>query len=294
MNWVIMPYLNCPDMTWQAIEDVLAQSIPVHLLLIDNGSQPDARELADIYVRAMNNVLVWHHDPPLPSLSAVWNRALRFVWEAGGDHAWVVNNDARFHPRTYETLLEVQRTTGAFFVSAVSVTAEQFDPTIDLHAGLGTVTESRKDGIRPEGYSYGGPDFSCYVMTRDCHRWFQFDEGFIPAYHEDNDFHRRLQLAGFGDKIFGVNVPFLHYGSGTLQGNDKLRAGWQPKFVACQDYYRKKWGDLPGREKLQAPFGMGPGGEPADMGADLRATMTGQGKPGHYAAGTEAIFGESV
>lgn len=289
MNWILMPFINCLEMTRAAIEDCLAQSLPVQILLLDNGSQRETRELADTYARTHANVLVWHHDPQLPSLSAVWNRALRFVWEAGGEYAWVVNNDVRLHHKTYEVLLEVQKNSAAFFVTAVSVKEEQFDPTIDLHAGLGTVTESRKDGIRPEGYSYGGPDFSCYLITRECHRWFQFDEGFVPAYHEDNDFHRRLKLAGFGEKIFGVNVPFLHYGSGTLNGNEQLRAGWQPKFVQCQDYYRKKWGSLPGHEVYQTPFNMG---TEEGLGADLRYLMTGQGKPGMQMAGTEAIFGD--
>lgn len=298
VNWIVMPYLNCPALTRRAIEDCLTQSIPVSLLLIDNGSQDEGRQIGDDYQRSHANVLCWHHDPPLPALAAVWNRALRFVWEAGGEYAWVVNNDARFHPETYEVLLEVQRATHAYFVSAVSVREGQFDPTIDLRQSLGTITESRKDGVRPEGYSYGGPDFSCYLITRECHRWFQFDEGFIPAYHEDNDFHRRLQLAGFGDKIFGVNVPFLHYGSGTLEGNPKLKAGWHPKFTACQEYYRQKWGDLPSKEIYQTPFG-GPHeemnritlevveGQPRDP----RVLMTGQGKPGGIMEGTEAIFG---
>lgn len=291
MNPILMPYLDCPDLTRVAVEDCLAQTLDAHLLLIDNGSKDPGRLVGEEYaLLPSRRVLRWRHDPPLPSLAAVWNRALRFVWETGADHALVVNNDVRLHPDTYRVLLEVLHTAHAWFVSAVSVREGQFDPTIDLHAGLGTVTESRKDGMKPEGYSYGGPDFSCFVISKECHRWFQFDEGFIPAYHEDNDYHRRLKLAGFGEKIFGVNVPFLHYGSGTLNGNPKLREAWPPKFAACQAYYQRKWGGMPGTEVYQMPFQGEVDPAPA-MGDDLRSFMTGQGKP-PYMPGTSAIFGD--
>lgn len=289
MNLILMPYLDCPEYTRAAVEDCLTQSKESRLLLIDNGSQDPGRLLGEEFAHHPR-VLRWRHDPPLPALAAVWNRALRFAWEAGADRAFVVNNDVRLHPHTFEVLSEVMDTAHAWFVTAVSVREGQFDPSIDLRAGLGTVTESRHDGIKPQGYSYGGPDFSCFVMHRQCHQWFQFDEGFIPAYHEDNDYHRRLQLAGFGEKIFGVNVPFLHYGSGTLNSNPKLRAGWAPKFAACQDYYRRKWGGMPGSEVYQTPFQQELDPPPA-MGDDLRHTMTGQGKP-PYAQGTRALFGD--
>lgn len=287
MNLIILPYLDCPEYTRDAIADCLAQTRPSQLLLIDNGSRDPGRLLGDEFARDPR-VLRWRYDPALPSLAAVWNKALRCAWEAGADRAFVVNNDVRLHPDTFAVLSEVLDTAHAWFVSAVSVREGQYDPAIDLRAGLGTVTESRHDGMKPQGYSYGGPDFSCFVISRQCHEWFQFDEGFIPAYHEDNDYHRRLQLAGFGEKIFGVNVPFLHYGSGTLNANPTLREGWGPKFAACQAYYTRKWGGLPGCEIYQTPFQTELDPLPA-MGDDLRHTMTGMGKP-PYAQGAAALF----
>lgn len=284
MNPIVMPYLNAGALTRQAALDCLGQSLPdLQLLLIDNGSQEPDRYVADDLRQISPHVLGWHHDPPFPALAAVWNRALRFCWEAGAPHAFVVNNDVRLHPDTYAVLLESLQESGAWFVSAVSVTEAQFDPTIDLRAARGQASPSREDGVRPEGWHYGGPDFSCFVISRECHKWFQFDEGFIPAYHEDNDFHRRLKLAGFGEKIFGLNVPFLHYGSGTLKANPRMQESWPARFGKCQQYYIEKWGGLPGSETFQVPFNQGifgPGDHAYQGGVDPRLYSFYQGKGG--------------
>lgn len=292
MNLIIMPYLNAAELTLAAAQDCLAQTTAdTVLLLIDNGSQEEARSLGD-QLRSVYpmRVLTWHWDPPHPSLAGCWNRALRFCWEAGADHALVVNNDVRLHPDTYAVLLNAQEMSGAWFVTGVGVTPEQFDPTIDLWVARGTPSQARNDGVRPEGFHYGGPDFSCYLITKECHKWFQFDEGFTPAYHEDNDFHRRLKLAGFGDRIYGLNVPFLHYGSGTLTHNPRMRETWPARFAKCQEYYIQKWGGLPGSETFTVP-GEGTwyqGQDPASLG-DPRLMMTGQGRPG-FMGPTKGLF----
>lgn len=262
MNWIILPHIDCWELTLPAIEDCLAQTIgDVRLLLIDNGSR-ERRVFSD------PRILQWHHDPPLPSLSATWNAALRCVWEAGGTHAWVVNNDARFPPDTYSTLLDALRRTGAWFVGACNVGEAEYRKTV------GGAWVPVDFDLR------GGPDFSCYVISQACHRWFQFDERFIPAYHEDNDYHRRLQLAGFGDKIFGLAIPYWHLGSATIHRDPEALAWFRPQFAACQDYYREKWGGLPGYETYPIPFrdrglGLDPG-DPLNLAS--KCLLLGQGR----------------
>jgi glycosyltransferase involved in cell wall biosynthesis len=242
-NWVIMPFIDCWQFTEPAIHDVLNQSVPMKLLLIDNGSSDETRE----ELRAVNlrfgdqhHLYIWHHRPPLPSLSATWNRALDFVWDAGGDHAWVVNNDARYHRDTYNAVTIAIEKYDAGFVSGIGVTEEMFDPVADPPGNLN---------------EKGGPDFSCFVITKSCHQKYRFDENFIPAYHEDNDFHRRMILSGDGERIFSVNVPFLHYGSKTINRSEDVRKSWPERFKVSRDYYIRKWGGLPGRETYDEPFG---------------------------------------
>lgn len=264
MNPIIMPYIDCVDLTRQAALDCLAQTLPPSpLLLIDNGSQAEGRALADDLQRtagAPAQILVWHHLPPFPSLGATWNRALRFCWEAGADHALVVNNDVRLAPWTYARLLEVQQKTEAWFVTAVGVTAPQFETYLaqgadSAIAALGMPTASRKDGMRPEGYSYGGPDFSCYLITKACHAAYQFDEGFIPGYCEDLDMHRRMLLGGDGHRIFGVNLPFYHIGSATINRSPEAakRAAVQIE-QGSRAYFHRKWGGGCNEERYRIPF----------------------------------------
>lgn len=239
MNPIIMPYLNNLAMTKDAVADCLAQTLAVHLLLIDQGS----REELDLPEQP--NLLRWRHDPPLPSLSATWNRALRWAWESGAEHALVVNNDTRILPETYTILLDECQRLGGLFVSATGVTPEQYDTYRLADAGY-----ERLGSFMP------GPDFSCYLITRECHEKYPFDESYIPGYCEDLDYHRRLMLGGDGQRIFGTGLPFAHLGSGTL--NDmtaEKRLAWEARITqGSRAHHRAKWGGEANQEIYQIPF----------------------------------------
>ena len=75
MNPVIIPYVNNPSATADTLQDALAQTgVPdLHVLLIDQSSDPTFGAQA----RVDDRLSVWRQDPPLPSLSACWNRALQ-------------------------------------------------------------------------------------------------------------------------------------------------------------------------------------------------------------------------
>lgn len=267
MNWVIMPYIDNLDQTATALRDALDQSLqPISILAIDNGSRQSA--LPFPVEELDRRLMFWRYHPALLSLSTVWNTALQMVFDIGEEHALVVNNDVRLPRGLYAALLEVQQRTGAWFVSACNVAHGWYDGMLDQqHLVTPSLLESR-----------GGPDFSCFLITRECHRWFKFDEQFIPAYHEDNDYHRRLQLAGLGHKIFSVPVPYLHYGSGTLRNVEHVNVNWNERFQKCREYYIQKWGGPPMAETYPLPFNQ----DPAQlMGTiDPAALLTGQGRPG--------------
>jgi GT2 family glycosyltransferase len=246
--WVIMPFHNAVDLTAQAVQDVLNQTVPVQLLLIDQGSDEESRAWARRVAVQTNQVSVWHYTPAL-SLAACWNHALQSVWDAGGHEAWVVNNDIRVHPRTLECLQEVQSLTQALFVTPVN-TGDRFHLASSFFDAVPTRWS-------PEFLaSRGGPDFSCFLITRECHQSFPFDQGFRPAYCEDLDYHRRLLLAGYGDKIFSVNIPYQHLGSGTLSAmSPEQRARTEAQINAgSRAHYRMKWGGDVNQERYRVPF----------------------------------------
>jgi len=253
--WVIMPWLNNPEMTLQAVEDCLAQTLPgVRVLLVDQGASREDRETVDRWIdaRGDHRVLCWHFLPALPSLSAVWNRALRFVWELGGTEALVVNNDVRLHRQTYEVLRKTLQSEAALFVTAVGVREGQFDAGATYDPVAGT-----REGMLTLPSARGGPDFSCFLISQAGHEKYPFDESFIPAYHEDLDCHRRYMLGGDGNKIFSVNLPFLHFASGTLKAYAPAeREKFNQRFAACKAYYVRKWGGPPNEETFRSPFGL--------------------------------------
>lgn len=257
--WIVMPILAGRDVTLAAIADCLAQSVAVRLLLINQGVEDAFRAELEQIAEQDARVLLWSHVPPLLSLAATWNCALQAVWGAGAPHALVVNNDVRLHPQTVQTLCTVLVRTGALFVSAVGVTAEQFEAA--QGGDQGTVWEDvttpvlNNVGIVPLEQR-GGPDFSCFLISRACHERFQFDENFVPAFCEDLDYHRRLMLAGEGQRIFSVNLPYLHYASATLKTlpeQEAARVRQQIETVS-RAYYARKWGGPVNGETFVLPF----------------------------------------
>jgi GT2 family glycosyltransferase len=254
-TWVIMPIRAQRDYTMAAIGDVLQQTAPLTLLLVNQGVEDDFRTELERVAEAHDHVMVWSHQPPLPSLSATWNRALDAAWAAGAEVALVVNNDVRLHAQTVETLIRTLQKAGALFVSAVGVRAEQFDAQADpVQEVLLDSTTGKETPVHK-----GGPDFSCFLISKACHQRFRFDESFIPAFCEDLDYHRRLMLAGEGRRIFSVNLPYLHYASATLKAlppeeADRIRAQIE---LGSRVYYAKKWGGPVNQERYLIPFGGG-------------------------------------
>ena len=250
--WCIMPIAGAESYTDAAILDLLAQSVPTRILLINQGIETPFREhLEQICEQNDNRVFLWNHDPCLPSLSMSWNLGLRFAWNCGGTEALVVNNDVRLHQKTVDYLHGMLGHVDSFFISAVGVTEEQFE-AYDGAEPLLTPPDA-------EGWGHpvhkGGPDFSCFLLSKAGHEKYPFDENFVPAYCEDLDMHRRYMLGGDGDKIFSINLPYLHFASGTLKSfSDEQRAHWQSKIGQSRAYYEKKWGGPVNGERYTIPF----------------------------------------
>ena len=245
--WIIVPYLNVWEMTKVAIEDFLAQTglpSPPQVLAIDTGSSREVRAEMEAWMEREPRLHAWFHRPGLPSLSATWNLGLRFVWEQGGEVALVPNNDTRLHSGTYSTLLAAQQATDALFVSAIGRRENDMN------------WESYFAGSRPmpDLSQRGGPDFSCFLITQQCHQLVQFDERHIPAFFEDNSYHREMMLAGEGHRIFSVAVPYLHYGSATINADPTKRLSWAKRIDQSRAHYIRAWGGYVNAERYTIKF----------------------------------------
>ncbi len=228
-----------------AISDVLAQTIPTKLLLIGQGLNDDFRHHLERICEANDEqVFGWFFEPQV-SLSTAWNRGLKFVWECGADKAWILNNDTRVHRETAHALSGCFKY-GPLLVSAVGVTPEQFDPD----EALVFWSEAYDTGKR------GGPDFSCFMVSKEAHEKYPFDEEFYPAFCEDLDLHRRMMLGGDAGRIFSVNVPYLHYSSQTLKTMpSEQRARTEAQITGrSRAHYERKWGGPVNQERYTLPF----------------------------------------
>jgi hypothetical protein len=241
-SWIVMPVVAHPTYTEAAIADCLAQAGSPNLLVINQGVETSFRTRLERIAEDEPRLFVWSHQPPLPSLAATWNRALEFCWTCGAEEALVVNNDVRLAPNTLQLLTEELRRSHARVVTGVGVGKEQFEPGQLLLEGAGG--------------EKGGPDFSCFLISRAGHWRYPFDERFIPAYCEDLDLHRRMLLEGQGDKIYSINVPFLHHRSTTLLTVTKERRAVIEQQVAAiaRAYYAEKWGGPVNAERWRVPF----------------------------------------
>lgn len=252
--WIVMPIAGARQYTDAAIADCLSQSVPTKLLLVNQGVDTDFRQhLERIVEEEPERIFLWSHNPPLPSLSASWNRALEFVWSVEGTEALVVNNDVRLHRDTVRVLRTVLVRTNSLFVSAVGVKEDQYDPSTIADVESFTYPDEAGDGFPT---APGGPDFSCFLLAKEGHQKYPFDEAFVPAYCEDLDLHRRYMLGGDGSRIFSINLPYLHYASGTLKEfSPEKRQAWEQRITAgSRAYYERKWGGPVNQERWTIPF----------------------------------------
>lgn len=147
-------------------------------------------------------------------VAASWNLMLRFAHSNGRPIA-ISNDDIRF----------------------TSTTLEELDRGLAV-PGTGVAC---------------GHGWSLFGQTEDCTRRVgYYDENFYPAYHEDCDYHWRMQVAGVR-RTDVLSVPVHHEGSATLR-KMPYPVPERDWFQRNQRYYVQKWGGMPGHEKFREPF----------------------------------------
>lgn len=185
-------------------------------------------------------------------LAKSWNYAIdRLCRGEGFDAVVIMNDDVVLRPDTGDLLVK-------------GLLEDQFKQGYDKellllsarHANHGDMFTDKVNwdllnAKKPEFQP--GPDFSCFATTgRLLDVVGEFDENFNPAYYEDNDMHRRIQLAGYEAYAY---APYWHYRSMTVRTDNERRlqmeSGAQQK---CRQYYISKWGGDPGFEQYVTPF----------------------------------------
>lgn len=181
------------------------------------------------------------------SVAESWNEGFKRAVKAKCTHVLIINDDILFSKDTVDNLV-FSMFSPSDEKEVVMVTGRN----VRGHMSPEELMEYSAPGGAREGASES-PDFSCFMVKKD----FQdkigtFDENFRPAYFEDNDTHRRINLLGY--MALNVNAPFYHFGSVTQNWNNTPSCVPE-QFELNRQYYSVKWGGVPGAEQFDTPYG---------------------------------------
>ena len=219
----------------------------VQYLLLDNGSRDETEQEASTLKLARHDFEVIRFNPN-QGLQKAWNTILDYGFNNGFDYVFIGNNDTIYHPNTISHLMRALNNSQSDVVMVTAINIKGECPTPEA---IYTIDETTKANLEANEH----PDFSAFMVNKKFLDEVGYaDEGFYPAFFEDNDLHRRIKMAG----LRALNCPmavYYHFGSGT-QYNPKYQEGRVDgeKFAKNRHYYASKWGNIPGHETFAKPF----------------------------------------
>ncbi len=213
------------------LDTLLAQSVPVDILVVDNASTDGTAPWLISQQHRHPNLYRWSMQE-VGSVAYCWNIALRWGWAGGHTEALVVNNDTELLPRTYEMLRDNLGDRG--MLTAVGMDKDPAHPGLVI-------------AYRPH------PDYSCYMMAKWAHERVPFDEGYVGGYFEDARSHAMLYRAGIAAD--SMDLGFLHRSSGTLKSATPAeKARIDRNYAANKERFLAQYGCLPGTKAYERLF----------------------------------------
>lgn len=218
-----IPTLKSFDLCGKSIDAVMHGSRkPDKIYVMDNSGISAAKD----YLHTMGYTSTY---PNLEIITAYynlgvagsWNEFMRINERMGGD-CIIANDDIEVHHFTIEAIVERSK--------------QDFDQI--FFAGSGA----------------SGNAFSLFILTQLGYKLIgPFDERFYPAYFEDNDYARRMSIAGY-NIITVQEATYDHVGSSTLKAyTPEERDAHHRAFRKNASYYEWKWGGLVGQETRMEP-----------------------------------------
>lgn len=198
--------------------------------------------------------LLWYvqpqHRAQVP-LAAAWNKGFRDAVEDSCDYVAILNDDILLSPQTLDRMIVSFDRAGK---DIVLVSANNLNGQLGSPYDIFNHVEQDLSDMTVSDH----PNYSCFMVKWDFFdKVGSFDENFVPAWYEDNDSHRRIELLGYR-AICTTYASCVHYGSVT---SNQLPMEKRDSGVS-QSYYVNKWGGLPSshpvsdelKEKFTTPF----------------------------------------
>lgn len=229
---IILLARNTLGYTRECLKTLLAQTVPVDILVVDNAST-DGTSKYLISQAAQHPNVYRITTRQVESVAKLWNVALNWGWERGHQEALVVNSDTELLPATYEKLVGPLHHWKRGMLTAVGVDRQpQYAevPAVRLH-----------------------PDYSCFMISQWAHKRVPFDECYEGAYFEDCDHHVRMYRAGIW--AGSLNLEFRHHSSGTLKLADPVETQRiQQHYHRNKQRFHEQYGTMPGTKGYERLF----------------------------------------
>jgi GT2 family glycosyltransferase len=169
-----------------------------HLLIVDNGAS-DVLDDIELHVPECVEMTTYLPMPANLGVAASWNLGIKSFPH---DERWFfASNDVEFKPGALEGLCE----------------ARTDEITLSEDFPFWHVFSVGYEAVRRLGL---------------------FDEGYFPAYFEDNDYNTRANHHGVA--IRKIDVPMRHENSATLHANPEFERANHGSFQRNRDYYQGK------------------------------------------------------
>jgi GT2 family glycosyltransferase len=213
-----------------------------HLVLIDNGSPDDTLKVLNDFCGKVGGHVIRIEENI--GCAGAWDSGLFFAVETLNCEKFaILNNDTLLRPDTLETIFTDLDRPNVGMATAINV-MNQFENE-----------EAYFKAPNPKESSYSEePDFSCFALNKLClDKVGYFDEAIFPAYYEDNDYHYRMKLEGLKAQKNSGNI-YWHYGSRTKLISTLYGEYINTCFLRNEDYFKSKWGGMPGHETFTIPF----------------------------------------
>jgi GT2 family glycosyltransferase len=248
---IVIPVINLwRDYTKPCLASVIraSQNIDYRIFLIDNGSTDETQEEAR---KLISDRFIYHRNETSWPLAQTWNYGIRRAFEDAYDYVFVINNDVLIHPDAIDNLVDRLKDDKHGLVMATCMNVKSECDQLGAPEKLFELKSKDKTDV-PEAEH---PDFSAFMLNK--RGWDlvgEFDEGFWPAYFEDNDYHYRINLLG----LKAITLPtalFYHYGSRTQNQNPNQMLVSSLLFEKNRSYILSKWGSTDADQiRYRRPF----------------------------------------
>lgn len=216
MKYILgIPFVNRPDLLRLAVNSV--QCMWPHAFILDNSEDGEIKRHESEWPVAVRRATA--------GLTLSFSESMNVIQvaaqSAGCNAYFFMHNDAEAHPETAEKLLR--------FVEETLVSGRKWGMVFTHYDTLAA--------LNVEAVAQVGP----WDVT-------------LPQYFADNDYYRRLRLAGYESIDTGLPVTHHNGASATLKSDPKRALLNHVTFPLYGAYYRAKWGGGPGHESFQRPF----------------------------------------